>query len=303
MNTKYLRLKLCKFLVIHDDSKNLFIQYFDKYKLLFIHLPEEMRHEMIGSMYVAFYYCISTKGKSNRKDHVARSFDYIMLYGLVDSYLDNPNVSEESKTSKMQNIKSILATGEYKGEDLMLLELSNIYSRYKDQKDVVKQLYKSYLTEVNAHSEQLLDSGTKTIHDYRKICANKGSVTIYLQRAMCGLEIREVDFYIGYLLQLCDDISDIDDDKKAGLNSLATYCTDKNGNIELLVGECWKLLELIKKEQHYDLIKLLVYHLLSSSKYLSEEYKKRVGLKVLLPNKIPINVRIGRTLCEMMNIV
>lgn len=298
------RIKTMKFIKSHrEPAKKVFVRIFRPYCDLFEFEDEEDRYEAIASMFVTFGTAVLLKDCYGDKNFdINNNLDYTLMYGIVDHYIDNRYISKEEKKSRMDMIKKIIYQG-YKPENMTkpIEILYNIYVKHKHRKNVVKYIklsfegeYKSYKMQYKSHNEET----------YKKICGEKGSTMYFLHKAINGLDINEeIDYKIGYIGQMVDDISDIDDDIKKGINTTATYVLEKEGKLDRLFEELLSEVDcLVGKELalYRGVLMMLCYHILNESPYFSDRLKIKARRITLVYPGVRVNKDLGKSLCQMM---
>lgn len=156
-------------------------------------------------------------------------FGYSMLYPYTDNYLDCPDHSPEEKAHYNRMIYKKLkgtpysCSSEHESKTADLLSsIESVYSRDADSEAFSGLLL---MLEAQENSQnQTEHSSLLTTDEILKISIYKGGLSVLLDRFFIDHPITEQDLYFyygfGFMLQLCDDIQDIGQDRESGSHTL-----------------------------------------------------------------------------------
>lgn len=162
----------------------------------------------------------------------ASIFGYSMLYPFTDNFIDGAERTKEEKVHYNQLIAGKLK-GEYcqpvsEYEEKTLALLSAIEEDY-DKSD---EIYSGLLLMLEAQKNSQKQENTETVLTEEQafhISVCKGGMSVLIDRYLIGKPMTEADLHFyygfGFLLQLCDDLQDITQDRENGSRTLFTVCT------------------------------------------------------------------------------
>jgi hypothetical protein len=193
---------------------------------------------------------------------------YIMLYIIVDHTIDsNPEILDTFKQDFSNILKGLNVTKEYTQNEACyylkkLLEL-NPKSR-------------QHIIDVAIIEFKSIEEQYNTSHDLLEMCYLKGEKSTI---AGCSIitngEVLNGSNLVGRLGQLFDDIVDIDDDIKDGINTYVTECLVENGNIDCCIDLFVEIFNSLPFE--YECVKSILLYLVSThlinNKYISNEMR------------------------------
>ena len=222
-------------------------------------------------------------------------FGYSMLYPYTDNYLDNIKVTLENKKefnnrfSKRLMGENIQPKNSYEGEVYKLIKcIEDVFNRKEYPK-----VYDSLLLIQEGQKKSLYEQesvSTPYERDMLSISIEKGGASVLADGYLvCGELTSEEEIFAygyGFLLQLCDDLQDVNDDLKNNhmtiISQLANkYDLDKiinkliNITIDIVdTATCFKgenikeLKDLIKD----NCITMILFAIVASKEYFSKEY-------------------------------
>lgn len=146
------------------------------------------------------------------------------LTGLYDDFFDKTNMSLEDIRSMMDNPESYLPKSSL--EKLFIHFLRQVRSRLPD-----KSIFNKAFDQVFEAQKQSSGQTTKEIsfEDIKEITIKKGGYSLLFYRTAFGGELLEGEqkalYNIGGAMQLGNDIFDVYEDEKEGIQTLLTACT------------------------------------------------------------------------------
>lgn len=162
-------------------------------------------------------------------------FGYSMLYPVTDNFIDAPTRSEEEKEHYNQVIADFLMCQEVQPvSDAEEKTVQLLKAVGEDYGDTAEEAFAGLLLMLDAQRKSLIQSdktAALTKEQILKISVYKGGMSVLLDRYFLSKPMTERDmhFYygLGFLLQLCDDLQDIEQDTKAGSRTLFSSCQNK----------------------------------------------------------------------------
>jgi hypothetical protein len=217
----------------------------------------------------------------NWGDHIEDVFLYNLLYILVDHYIDDINMDNETKTTAIKQMYILVNDPlEYKSMNLvdpLLKTTAKVYykllTRCPKCKDSIIKLFTS---EVNGLYIQKNSTCTRDI--YYDIALKKGGYTMEVLQHIVGNEdekIAKATYQIGEIMQLIDDSLDVISDKNNKINTIATRDLSINGNLD----ELW--IDIINRVNNID-SNFTVFKLLYSffSIYIPDRNKNNYSTQI-----------------------
>lgn len=226
-------------------------------------------------------------------------FGYSMLYPYTDNYLDNPTISSNQKKSFnqrfSQRLKGELITPDNLHEDKVYKLVSYIESVF--ERENYEELYKSLLLIHNAQEKSLTQQEISSIpyeNDILNISIEKGGTSVladgYLINGALTSEEEDFAYGYGFLLQLCDDLQDIENDVRNThitiMSQLAgkfylDIITNKLINLTINVidnAKCFKCANVIELKNliKINCITMIIFAIAENRKYFSKGYIKEI---------------------------
>lgn len=166
-------------------------------------------------------------------------FGYSMLYPYTDNFLDDPQRSMEEKKHynlfirKKISGQPIPAVSVHEEKTALLLDaIADAYPakvlRHTDDAGADIRQGLLLMLEAQEISQRQCASPELTGQDILDISIYKGGLSVLIDRCFIDLPLTEEDvffyFGFGFLLQLCDDLQDIGQDKETGSRTLLSIC-------------------------------------------------------------------------------
>lgn len=203
----------------------------------------EMKAEDMGQALRNFMvYSIFREQNGLPQDCPSSIFGYSMLYPFTDNFLDDPQrTSEEKKHFNLlihHKISGIPITPLSVHEEKTAQLLADIAAAYPSAESVasygeaagddIRQGLLLMLEAQEISQKQTDASRPLTEQNIMDISIYKGGLSVLIDRFFINLKMTEEDilfyFGFGFLLQLCDDLQDIGEDKENGSRTLLSSC-------------------------------------------------------------------------------
>jgi len=156
-------------------------------------------------------------------------FTFAVCYMLIDHFLDNEAVSDSDKLLFIKEIYQFIITG-VKNDNLMVQAVGDRYLELINRVPKCREFFiKLFISELEGY--KIEKTNTFTRNDYSKSSDEKGGLTSLCIASIIGLPTDEKNHEVGALIQKVDNLLDIEDDKAAGIYTLARYDLD-NGNLD-----------------------------------------------------------------------
>lgn len=256
------------------------VRRFDK-KLSMADMGQAVRNYIV--------YAIFRKLKEMPQICTNASFGYSMLYPYTDNYIDNPKRSAEDKKHYNTLIYEKLLKGTSKAackHEVKTLELlSAIEEDYKRPDEIYQGLL--YMLEAQKESQKQGEHKLMlTKEEIEEISVYKGGLSVLIDRYYVNVPFTENDLYFyygfGFLLQLCDDLQDIGQDREEGSRTIFSVCRT-TGETEQMVNRLFHYTKNLfaycdcaSKEFKEFLLcncyRLILFSAAGSAKYFSEEW-------------------------------
>lgn len=244
-------------------------------------LPSSVR--LSGLTCVLFFHSLAPEGRTSPPSSISTTLDYVSLYLLVDTELDNPSISYDQKRHFLLQLL---------GEEADCPEVQAIrltYNRLCPTENEQVTFLPVLLT--TAESFLVQYSTDATLHDLLCICVNKGGHSVLAGYRLIypsskhpqGLRVNEHPdeqlLLLGACIQLLDDLIDCTRDMSDGIETVATKylrvhsCLD---DLALLLGALILQLERALFKQRKWLLFLLV-RAVGQSGHFSPGLRQRWG--------------------------
>lgn len=209
-------------------------------------------------------------------------------YMILDNYLDDDTISITDKTKTIQELNIFIIRGSYN---------TNVVSSNNSKESIVGaicDIYAKMITPSNeVHLKELFLAEVKTMYlqrspnlnwdDYLHISEWKGGLTCNAIQSIIGLTVTQNEYDLGACIQLVDDMMDLEDDNKMGINTIVTY-SYKNNLMDKLFHYIVNKIDTLNKK--YNLFKPILYlGLLLSVNLTSDKLKNKLQQFIHFPNK------------------
>lgn len=165
-------------------------------------------------------------------------FGYSMLYPYTDNFLDDPSKTDAEKSHYNRFIRDKIkgrtlspASLHEEKTGLLLDDIAAVYTTSNrgcnaEAEDIKEGLL--LMLEAQEISQKQVSCTALTQQDILNISIYKGGLSVLIDRFFVELPLTEEDvlfyFGFGFLLQLCDDLQDIGQDKQTGSHTLLSCC-------------------------------------------------------------------------------
>ena len=214
---------------------------------------EDMGQAVRNYMVYAIFLALNGKELKYRP----AAFGYSMLYPYTDNYIDSPQRTEREKEhynrlieDKLQGKRvKPLSRHEKKTEEL-LGQIEKDYGRPHEVYEGLLLMLEAQEISLRQEERWKRDRKACREEDVLGVSAYKGGVSVLMDRYFIDRPLTEKDSYFyygfGFLLQLCDDLQDISQDKEEGNPTVFSLCgTDKEvrGKVNKLLHFAAKIFE------------------------------------------------------------
>jgi hypothetical protein len=275
---------------------------FDPY---FDFLSHKHERDMLFSGMVFFYGTILYNlNDANWAKNIPDILYYLLLYFLVDHYLDDENKKEkpEYQKYKIHKIREILTitnleSKNYK-DDKMLFYIAQIYDRLVKNKPLIREgIIKLYDAEIK--SVKIQKNANLSFEEYTLLLYEKGGLTTGIMSAFINHDINSTESIyfqqMGVLIQFFDDIIDYEVDQEKGHYNTISYCVKEKKEHILLI----YMLHIIDNLDPYNnFLRIFSLHILAYIIVCNPIFKNYTILHKLLtpynffPVKGPLNTNL-----------
>ena len=200
-------------------------------------------------------------------NNIDELFTFAACYILTDHYLDDNKILMVEKVNTIRQInKFIDAVGPVKNS-------ISFSDNIRINSPIIRVVAKNYVNMVTnipnseQHLREVFHAEVKTMYlqthseldrnTYLEICEWKGGLFCNAIQAILGLDITLAEYDLGACIQLVDDIMDIEDDIKLGINTIATHDYRTYGNLDKLV--VYMVNRIDKLDRKYTAFKTILY--------------------------------------------
>lgn len=295
MFDKLTRIYIDKFLASEDDPlKKSFAQYFIRY---YATIKSQNHHDKIHiiascfalylvSSLTAIYYRVTTSPVSH--------FYFFTMVGILDNMMDNNISSKAERIQKVQMIYNIIYAND-KPSDPTLHIFHEIWNHASEKlKETIKSCYndacRSFIEQYNTNDEQVL----------KRACTEAGKNTLCLVCSILGLDYDKEELAkIGYCLQTCDNMIDVNFDLRDKIKTNATFVFERDGNLDNLINELVTIIEQLKEPAIKAIGVLALNHTIYITDHFSEKMRTKVRGDLLLTKIKSPAVILGNSLNNM----
>ena len=219
-------------------------------------------------------------------------FNFTLLYVVFDHYMDNCGINWEDKLYRIQCVRDIILNDNIDvGQDELLITIQQavrslaINNKYRAalldifnvevstalqqngvQTDKIPQFYKCSFSDDIDILQQLLF-----------MAEWKGGQTVQSMQTIIGLEPTREGYILGACIQLADDIHDVKDDIKDGIDTIATHIYKEHEVLDYLAYYTVYIANLL--DEKYAVFKIIIIPLIaytvSVKPYFSQELKNK----------------------------
>lgn len=291
------------------ENSNLAVEFyvqllrdFDPY---FDFLNYKHERDMLFSGMVFFYGTILYNfNDENWSKNIPDILYYLLLYFLVDHYLDNEDKQEDLQYQKMKilKIREILTIDNIDltqyTYDKTLSYIAQLYDKLVKSKPLIREgIIKLYDAEIS--SVKIQKQNNLTFAEYTLLLYEKGSLTTGIMAAFINhnLDSIECSYFkqMGVLIQFFDDIIDYEVDQQRGHFNTVSYCV-KEKQEKLLI---FYMLQIIENLNPYNnFLRIFSLHILAYIIVCNPIFSKFTILQELLvpynlfPVKGPLNTNL-----------
>ena len=257
------------------------IRDFDGY---FDFLSGKYEHDMLFSGFSLFYGCVLLISKEDKwSKYLPSLIHYVLLYFLVDHYLDDESEEVSVKKKKMKAIRAILAEQPVVLSDHHLNSIHLVYQRMLQTSPLVKYaLLELYDAEV--WSVKIQKNADLPLDTYLQLVHLKGGWTTGVVAALAGYQKDSISckeyLRVGVVVQMFDDILDYQQDRAKNYYNAVHYYISRNKHLQLIE----YIADLIEKISNKDnIFRVLSLHMLA---YIIDTSPLFSHLDILTPFRI-----------------
>ena len=170
---------------------------------------------------------------------------YVMVYILSDKVMDDSSTTDTDRTSFLTDAENFMDNPDtFKTADpINIFIAKNAMNIINNDPESREHLCNHIKNEIELH--RLQKGPLLSEQEYLEISEKKGGYCSNAINSVIGSPASEADYNFGYLMQLCDDVVDIEEDITSGINSIATYHFFKNGYLDGLVFQILKQVDCL----------------------------------------------------------
>lgn len=172
-------------------------------------------------------------------------FGYSMLYPFTDNFIDGQEKSREEKAHFNRLIADKLSGRAFEAVSEEEKQTARLLAAVEEDYGREDEIFKGLLLMLEAQkdSQRQQDAGEAVTGEQAlAISIRKGGLSVLIDRYFVNRPMTESDLFFyygfGFLLQLCDDLQDISEDRKNGSRTVFSMCGSKEetaGNINRLL--------------------------------------------------------------------
>lgn len=195
---------------------------------------EDMGQAVRNYMVYAIFLALNGKALKYRP----AAFGYSMLYPYTDNYIDSPWRTEREKEhfnrlieDKLKGKRGKPQSGHEKKTVELLGEIEKDYGRPHEVYEGLLLMLEAQEISLRQEKQWKGNRGACREEAVLGVSAYKGGVSVLMDRYFIDRPLTERDLYFyygfGFLLQLCDDLQDISQDKEEGNPTVFSLCGTK----------------------------------------------------------------------------
>jgi hypothetical protein len=220
----------------------------------------------LSSGFIFLFYMIIYKSINYNNDDKQSIYDYVILYILMDKYIDDITIDNSKKTEVIKQM-AILIYDPYQYKNMKLIDpiLKNMAITYikliKKYPNIKKSFINLFNIQIKGHIKQ--KSNTLSREEYYDLSVNKG---IYTNSILCDIfEIKDeheklINNELGVIAQLIDECDDVEEDINSNIYTIATYDLDNIGYLDNIIIDIMERIDKINNK--YLIYKILATYLL-----------------------------------------
>lgn len=220
-----------------------YISFLTKYlDILGVNTGQTMSNELLSSGF--FFFCggillkICEVGKITLIEDI---FDFMILYMLVDHYLDNKDINDTLKNRNLHYmhllienphlIDSIHHQNDCAPFIINLVKIyNNLSQKYPHSLSSLKKIFYAEVEGIKIQKNPHLPR-----NKYLDICEKKGGLTTQAVQSIIGVSPDQYGYDVGACVQLVDDILDVNGDIENGIHTIATHELKTNKSLDQLI--------------------------------------------------------------------
>ena len=233
----------------------------------------------LASGFIFLIYSVIYKCINYYNDDKESIYDYIILYMLMDQYIDDSTIDDDKKTEVIKQMV-ILIYDPYQYKNMKLIDpiLENMAITYIKLIIKYPNIKKSFINlfniQIKGHIKQKNTNLSR--EDYYDLSIHKG---IYTNNVLCDIygitddQEKLLNNEIGIIVQLIDECSDVNEDINSNIYTIATYDLDKTGYLDNIIIDIMERITKLNKK--YFIYKILftyvvIYIVSQNNKFFSK---------------------------------
>jgi len=233
----------------------------------------------LASGFIFLIYSVIYKCINYYNDDKESIYDYIILYMLMDQYIDDSTIDDDKKTEVIKQMV-ILIYDPYQYKNMKLIDpiLENMAITYIKLIIKYPNIKKSFINlfniQIKGHIKQKNTNLSR--EDYYDLSIHKG---IYTNNVLCDIygitddQEKLLNNEIGIIVQLIDECSDVNEDINSNIYTIATYDLDKTGYLDNIIIDIMERIDKINNK--YIIYKILftyvvIYIVSQNNKFFSK---------------------------------
>lgn len=235
-------------------------------------------------------------------------FGYSMLYPYTDNYIDSPHRTGEEKKRYNQLIMDKIKGVSYEAASVHEERTVRLLDAIEDSYERPDEIYAGllFMLEAQKNSQRQSEKGAGLREeDILAISIYKGGLSVLIDRYFINKPFLEgdIEFYygFGFLLQLCDDLQDISQDKEDGSRTLFSVCEathETEGKINKLLHYTDYIFSSYQSEQEefkqfllHNSYQLILFSALFSREHISGQYLLELGRRIPVSAEFLYNLK------------
>jgi len=223
--------------------------------------------------------------------HLNKSINFVLLYLLIDHYLDSPTIGSNDKKKLLKWLQNPQPhEGDSFYESIMNLYLS--LATTKKKKNLISKLIK-VIKETIKYEKKRGD-----FYTHLDMCQKKGGWTVYVGSVLIYDRLFEKNdmLMLGSCFQLIDDMMDCRKDQRDGIHTACTIELEERGNLDRMAIVLLKTCEKLPKNLilYREGISVMGIYIVNRSEFYSPMIKGKWYCKTLkfsLSKEIEKNLR------------
>ena len=227
--------------------------------------------------------CVLSMAQKGYIKNIDALFTFALCYILTDHYLDDNNISKDQKKETVKQLNKFINDPSPRQTSNENEIVQAVGSRYTDMINKIPSCseHLKIIYNYELESTALQYKNNLNRQEYLTIAEKKGGLTFLAIQSLLEMEITNEEYKVGACIQLVDDLLDINEDIRDGINTIATHDLITNNNLDKLL--IYTVKSICELNRVYNVFKVLLLPLLMFAVHTNKKMYSCEIIQILLP--------------------